>query len=144
MSIRTALENIFLRRDLGLLILRAGLGALMTAFGWGKVMGGPETWQQLGGAMRHIGLTHETLHLVFGLAGTLAEFVGGILLVIGLYTRTAAFFLLCTMVVAAIEVNSRGGDFLMTTARPLELAVAFLAIMFLGAGRFAVKPGSAG
>ncbi len=143
MSIRTSLETIFIRRDFGLLVLRVGLGGFMAAHGWGKVLGGPETWQKLGGAMRHIGLSGEMLFTAFGLAGTLAEFLGGILLLIGLYTRTSAFFLLCTMIVAALEVNSRGGDFLMTTARPLELAVVFLALMFIGSGRYAVKPGSA-
>jgi putative oxidoreductase len=144
MSLRTTLEGIFQRRDFGLLLLRLGMGGFFLAHGWGKIVGGPETWQRLGGAMRHIGLTQETVQQLFGLAGTLAEFLGGLLLIVGFYTRTAAFFLFCTMIVAALEVNSRGGDFLMTTARPLELAVVFLALMFMGSGRYALKPGSAG
>ena len=66
----------------------------------------------------------------------LAEFAGGILLAIGLCTRPAAFFILCTMGVAAGIAHSDD------PYRDKELALLFgaVAVMFLlaGSGRFSV------
>ncbi len=139
-----SLSRFFQKRDFGLLILRLGLGGFMVAHGWGKVVGGPNAWRGLGGTMQNWGISAEWLHLVFGFAGTMAEFAGGILLAIGLYARTASFFLCCTMVVAAVhKVQAGDSVFMMGAAWPTELAIVFLALMFMGPGRFAVKPGSA-
>ena len=38
-------------RDFGLLLLRIGLGAMFIWHGAPKLVGGPETWTRLGGAM---------------------------------------------------------------------------------------------
>ena len=70
---------------------------------------------------------------VFAWAATLSEFVGGILLILGLATRFAAFFIFFTMSVAA---------FIALKSAPLqggkELALAYWAIagalMMTGAG----------
>ncbi len=45
--------------------------------------------------------------VVFAWAAALSEFAGGILLALGLLARPAAFFIFCTMTVAAFVVHGK-------------------------------------
>jgi putative oxidoreductase len=44
--------------------------------------------------------------VVFAWAAALSEFLGGIFLALGLFTRLAAFFIACTMLVAILGVHA--------------------------------------
>src|SRR5215204_5007135 len=44
--------------------------------------------------------------VIFAWAAALSEFLGGILLALGLFTRLAAFFIACTMLVAILGVHA--------------------------------------
>jgi len=94
-------------------------------------------------------MTHLTNHIemvarfgvplapVFGTASALAEFLGGIALILGFFTRYAAFFLVCNMAVAIFKVHLHNGFFL--APKPgyeyaLTLAVASLSLLLSGAG----------
>lgn len=74
---------------------------------------------------------------VMGWLAILAEFVGGICIVLGLATRPAAFFLGCTMAVAAFVMHA---DDPFTGNK--ELALLYLAcsvvIIGFGSGRFGI------
>jgi len=122
-------------RDFGLLILRVGLGALFIVFGYPKITGGPEMWEKLGGAVAAFGI--HTWPIFWGFMAAFAEFVGGILLVFGLFTRPAAFLLLVTMIVA-FTTHFNQGDPFPVYSRPLELAVVFLGLLLLGPGKHSV------
>jgi putative oxidoreductase len=69
----------------------------------------------------------------FAWAATLSEFLGGLLLAAGLLTRPAAFFLACTMFVAAFRIHAAD------TFDKKEMALLYLAIslcyLLRGAGR---------
>ena len=51
------MKAIYKHLDLGLLIARIGMGAGFIYYhGWAKLMGGPERWEGLGGAMARYGI----------------------------------------------------------------------------------------
>jgi len=68
-------------------------------------------------------------------AAAFSEFFGGILVVLGLFTRVAAFFIACVMLTAIIGIhwpnffaNNRGFEY------PLALLVMALALLISGGG----------
>jgi putative oxidoreductase len=131
--------------DIGLLALRVGLGVTFAiAHGWGKITGGPDKWQQVGGAMSTFGIDFSPTF--WGFMAAFAEFVGAGLIVFGLFTRIGAFLLLSTMIVAT-AVHATGTieegmtamqHFQMKTSRPLELAFVFLGLLIAGPGRLSI------
>ncbi|MDB6166688.1 MAG: DoxX family protein [Lacunisphaera sp.] len=99
------LEFIAASPDLGLLLLRLCLGvSMLLLHGWGKLAahGANHSLFSLGGFPDplHIGQTPSLLLTI------LAEVGCSVLLVLGLYTRMAAFLLAFTMGVAFFLVNS--------------------------------------
>lgn len=72
----------------------------------------------------------------FAWAAGLAEFFGGLLLAAGFFTRPAAFFIACTMIVAAFLQHAPDPF----TVKERALLFLAIAIVFLvrGAGRWAV------
>ena len=122
-------------RDAGLLILRIGIGILFIRHGYVKLSGGPETWTGLGHALSALGIGFAPTFM--GLLAALSEFVGGILLILGLLTRPACFFLLCTMVVAT-SMHLANGDPRQIFSQPLGLAILFFSLLFIGPGKYSL------
>jgi len=116
--------------------LRAGLGIMMVLHGWPKLAGGAERWEQVGGAMAHLGI--HFWPVLWGFAAAMSEVIGGALLAIGFLTRFAAILLTFTMIVAAIMVyRTTGGNFV-EWSHPAELAIVFFSLILIGAGRYRV------
>mgnify|MGYP001825546618 FL=1 len=69
-----------------------------------------------------------------------AEFVGGLLLIVGLLTRPAAIAIAITMLVATISVHIGNGLFIANNGYEyaLTLLVVAVAVAVQGAGRFAL------
>lgn len=118
--------------DIGLLWLRVLAGAGIMTHGYGKIFGG--RMEKFAGGVGEMGFP---MPLFFAWAAALSEFVGGLCLALGLGTRVAAFFIACTMSVAA---------FIRHAADPFgrkELALAYwtiaIALLILGGGRYAVE-----
>jgi len=118
-------------QPLALLALRIVLGIIMIAHGYPKVSGG---------LSEHV---HHVSNL--GLPGWLAycsaaaEFFGGILVLIGLFTRVAALAIVVNMSVAIWKVHWKNG--LLGNGGyqfPLALAAIAFALIFLGAGPIAL------
>jgi putative oxidoreductase len=118
-------------QPLALLALRLTLGAVMVAHSYHKVYG-------------HM---HDYAHYVaslgiptwLGYVSAIVEFAGGILMVLGLFTRCAAIAILIDMLVAIAKVHwphgllGQGGyEF------PLALATISFALIFYGAGPIAI------
>jgi putative oxidoreductase len=123
--------------DAALLVLRIGIGAMFAlAHGWDKITAGPETWTKLGGAMGALGITFAPAF--WGFMAAFAEFVGGILLAIGLFFRPAAILLLITMAVAAI-MHLSAGHGLGKASHAIEAGVVFIALLISGPGRMSLK-----
>ncbi len=72
--------------------------------------------------------------VLFAMLSTLAEFVGGLLLAVGLLTRYVAFFVLFNMAVAVYRNATRG------SLNELALMYALIALAFLihGGGAFSL------
>lgn len=119
-------------RDEGLLLLRIGIGAMFIGHGYPKLVGGPEVWTKLGGALALLGFPH--FPTLMGLLAALAESLGGLLLMLGLFTRPALFFLLNTMVVAALMHLAKGDGFL-KASHAIEAGILFLSLILIGPGR---------
>ncbi len=117
--------------DLGLLLLRLTFGFSMAyGHGWGKL-------QQLfaGGEiqfMNFMGLGEEiSLFLT-----VFAEFLCGVLLMLGLFTRAVAFPLLFTMLIAIfiIHFNDPFGKL----EKAILYAIPFMVLMLMGGGRYSL------
>ena len=118
-------------QPLALLVMRVVLGVIMIGHSYWKVFGGE----------------HKAVAFVTGLGlpwwltyfSMAAEFGGGILVILGLFTRVSAFAILVDMIVAIWKVHWKNGllgehgyQFTLTLA-----AVAF-ALIFFGAGPIAL------
>lgn len=128
-------QNRYRTHDLGLLLLRVGIGTMFTLHGYPKLIGGPETWTQLGGVMKLVGL--DFAPVAWGFLAAVAEAVGGQLLALGLFFRVACALLLGTMLMATIMHLSTGGDF-QAYSHPLESAFLFLGLLLAGPGKYSV------
>ena len=75
--------------DLGLLVIRLGVGLSLLLFhGWGKITGGPERWERTGREMANLGIRFYPVF--WGLMAALAESLGAVLLMLGLFFRPSA------------------------------------------------------
>jgi putative oxidoreductase len=134
------LSNLQINLNLGLLIIRLGIGLSMLAFhGYGKLTGGPETWKMVGGAMGHLGLSFAPVF--WGFLAMLAEFVGSILLMLGVLFRPATLALAFTMFVAVIVHLNMPADNPSAgwsgASHALELLVVYIGLFLTGPGRYA-------
>lgn len=96
--------------DLAPLVLRIGLGIMMFPHGAQKALG----WFGGGGVAKALEYFTGVVHLpaIVGALVIAAEFVGSVLLVLGLFTRFAAFSIGLTMAGAALLVHAPNGFFM--------------------------------
>jgi putative oxidoreductase len=124
-------------KDLGLLLLRIGVGlSYIYTHGGPKIISGPALWEKLGHVMSVYGVTF--LPLLWGTMAALSEFVGGILVVLGLYIRPASAFMAFTMLTAFINHLSRHDPW-GVVSHPFEMLAVFLCLIFLGAGKYSLN-----
>jgi putative oxidoreductase len=124
------------RIDLGLLVLRVGIGTMYaTVHGWPKLLGGTERWKKLGTALENFGI--HVWPTLWGFLAMAAELGGGILLVLGLFTRPAAAMILATMVVASTR-HIQKGEGVGEASHAIELGIVMGALLLLGPGRYSL------
>ena len=111
-------------QPLGLLALRLVLGALLIGYGYGKVFGG---LHKMAGVAVSLGLPGW-----MGYLSAFTEFVGGMLLVVGLLTRLTSVAVCINMIVAVKSQFHNG--FLHGYDFPLVCAAVAFAVIFYGAG----------
>lgn len=122
-------------QNTGLLILRAGVGVLFLIFGWMKLAAGEQMWTGVGGSMQFLGIS--AWPVFWGLLASIAEFAGGLLLILGLFTRFAAVFLALTMIVAVIlKINVSGA--LAEISSPLVMLLVNICFAFAGGGVYSL------
>ncbi|MDL9997631.1 DoxX family protein [Variovorax sp. J22P240] len=121
--------------DTGKLVLRLALGILILLHGIAKITGGVGG---IAGMLTSHGLPAALAYLVF-----IGEIVAPVLMIVGIYTRPAAWITVINMLVAIWLVHLKDiGSLGKSGGWALELQGLFLfaalAVALLGAGRFSV------
>ncbi len=120
--------------------LRFGLGIVFAAHGLQKAFGmfGGGGLQGFSGMLGSLGFP---LPMFWAVVGTAVELLGGIALLLGVATKTAASLLFVQMIVAAVLVHLPNGFFAanMGIELPFVLACSSLALAFLGSGKFSIS-----
>jgi len=124
-----------LNRDAGILVLRLGFGIMFMFHGFPAIMGGTEEWEKTGAEMQQFGINF--LPVFWGFMAAFAEFGGGILLILGLFTRISSALLFITLVVASVSHLSKDPT-LLAAAHPIEDAIVFLSLIIIGPGRYSL------
>ncbi len=119
----------------GLLVLRIGIGVIFIFHGFPKLMGGVETWTQLGSTMSVMGITFAPAFWGFMAAAT--EVGGGLFIIFGLLHRLVALMLIFTMVVALL-VHVSAGDPFAVYSNALKALVVFVAFAISGPGVYSL------
>src|SRR5215475_10878409 len=124
-------------QPLGLLILRIGLGLIFLSHGYPKLMK-PNL------EMQHAFVQHGLPAQFVYVAGVFETF-GGLLLILGLFTRPAALLLAIEMGVAIWKMHSSGGIMAVHLYEfPFALAAACFALATIGPGSVSVDEGLLG
>jgi len=137
-----SVKRLFVRPDLGLLILRVGAGAIIALHGFNKFAGGTGTLERVGSNIDAIGIAAPQgtmLPLFFGIMAAGAELGGGLLWLIGWFTRPACILILFTMIVATATKIPGAGLNVAQYGYPLLFACVALAILFAGPGRYSIQ-----
>ncbi len=123
------------RLDGGLLFLRVGIGIMFMFHGGPKLLGGPERWERVGGAMGNFGI--DFLPVFWGLMAACSEFFGGFLVAVGYLTRPACILMSTTMLVAAVSHLSKG-EGLGRASHAIEDGIMFVSLIFIGPGIYSL------
>ena len=68
----------------------------------------------------------------------MSEFFGGLALVVGGLTRPAAFFLVCTMIVATVQHYGRGDGYSGGAFHSIEMGLVCLSLLIMGPGKYSL------
>jgi putative oxidoreductase len=122
-------------QNFGLLVMRIGLGAMMVLHGKDKLLGGVETWTDLGHSM---GKLHIHFWPAFwGFMCAVTETFGGLFCMLGLWFRLVSLLLVINFIVAALHHYTTLAN-IKECAHAIELACTFFGLMFIGAGAYSV------
>lgn len=127
--------NYVMLYNIAALLFRLYVGYYFIPAGWTKIIGGQEKWLWLGLQMGNLGIHFAPVF--WGLAATIAEFLGGILLLFGFCTRFASPFLAFTMFVAA-TMHIKNNDPWTIYIWAIGYLVGFMLLAIYGAGAYSV------
>ena len=135
------IKSFFQKPEFGLLVIRASVGAIMAIAGYNKFAAGTQTLNWVGANIQHVGLSvgsDNAMTLFFGIMAAGSELLGGLLLLVGFFHRTAAAFLVFTMLVATLmKINTGGG--LSDFGYPMIMGLTLLGLIFTGPGRISLQ-----
>jgi putative oxidoreductase len=119
-------------RSWGNALLRIVVGVVFVMHGWQKLSQG---FHNVGGFLGSLGIPYPTMAAVLV---TALELLGGIALIVGLFTRTVAMLLAVEMLVAIVVYHIKKGFFLPGVEFVLTLLAANLSLLLGGAGALSV------
>jgi putative oxidoreductase len=125
--------------QIGLLVVRVLLGAAIASHGAQKLFGwfGGYGIKGTGGFFETLGFRPGT---VFAAAAGTSEFLGGVLLALGLFGPVGPTLILATMLVAVLTVHIKNGFFASNNGyeMPLIYALGALSFAFAGPGLYSL------
>ena len=122
--------------DLGILTMRIGVGLIFIfVHGLGKISGGPELWEKLGGSMSNFGITFAPTF--WGFMSAFTEFFVPMFIIIGFLYRPATLLLTINMIVAVTSHFMRLDPW-SKIAYPLLLVILFFSMFLIGPGRYSI------
>lgn len=135
------LQKIFQNcKEYHLLPIRLALGWIFIAHGGQKLFGlwGGAGLQGMAGSLESMGMKPAMLWALLAAGG---EFFGGLAVLLGIYARWGAFFIIIVMTVAIALVHGKRGFFMENHGFEYNVALLGLAfsILFAGSGRFSIK-----
>lgn len=123
-------------KDAGILFIRIGIGfSFIFVHGLPKISGGPALWEKIGSAMSNYGLGFAPTF--WGFMASASEFGGGILILLGLFTRPASAFMAFTMLTAFMMHTSKLDPW-SKAIYPMEMFAVFMGLLFIGAGKYSI------
>lgn len=122
-------------RDVGVLLLRIGVGLMFILIGYPKLFGGPDQWEMTGANAAYLGLTAWPMFWGFFIA--IAEFFGGVLLILGALFRTAVIVLLISSIITIAAFAGQSVEFI-HTANAIAMAFVFLSMLLIGSGQYSL------
>ena len=120
--------------NFGLLFYRLALGISMFYHGYLKYVSGEQGLYKVGVMLSALGVP-SGFEVILGTIASYAEMVGGILLIIGLFTRIGTLLVVGTLAVATI-LNLNGNFF--SWDYPSQMAFGAIMLFFAGAGRYSL------
>ena len=136
------------QQRIGLLILRLALGLIFVLHGWMNIIGGQEAF--LREMLSMVGWSAPD-YLVWAI--TALELLGGLALMLGVFTREAALVLAIEMVVAVVLFHLRQGFFIVAVPNAplaygfeyhLALVGGLVCLALAGPGAYALRARSGG
>lgn len=126
------LSNTSLNIENAILFVRIFIGVVMIFHGVPKILGGENSWMNLGLTMSNFGV--YWLPMAWGYMAAMTEALGGLLIAVGFAFRPAAFMLSINLLVAAAK-HIFAGQGLDTASHPLALASIFIFLLLVGPGK---------
>ena len=120
--------------NFGLLFYRFALGISMFYHGYLKYVSGEQGLYKVGAMLSALGVS-SGFEVILGTIASYAEMVGGILLIIGLFTRIGTLLVVGTLAVATI-LNLNGNFF--SWDYPSQMGFGAIMLFFAGAGRYSL------
>ena len=126
--------------NFGLLVYRLALGISIFYHGYLKYLSGAEGLYKVGSMLAPLGVPGGYLGVpggyeILGTMASCAEMIGGILIVLGLFTRIGSLMLIGTLAMATtLSIN---GSFF-SWDYPSQMGFGALMLFFAGAGRYSL------
>ena len=120
--------------NFGLLFYRLALGISMFYHGYLKYVSGEQGLYKVGVMLSALGVP-SGFEVILGTIASYAEIVGGILIIIGLFTRIGSILIIGTLTVATI-LNLNGNFF--SWDYPSQMGFGAIMLFFAGAGRYSL------
>ena len=120
--------------NFGLLFYRFALGISMFYHGYLKYVSGEQGLYKVGAMLSALGVPIG-FEVILGTIASYAEMVGGILIIIGLFTRIGSLLIIGTLAVATI-LNLNGNFF--SWDYPSQMGFGAIMLFFAGAGRYSL------
>ena len=120
--------------NFGLLFYRFALGISMFYHGYLKYVSGEQGLYKVGAMLAALGVP-SGFEVILGTIASYAEMVGGILIIIGLFTRIGSLLIIGTLTVATI-LNLNGNFF--SWDYPSQMGFGAIMLFLAGAGRYSL------